>query len=188
MNDANEVKIYRYNDDISFRQCSLANKVNNCTNGDCTCFYESEENWKTYYHCNQYGIHLHCSKHPEIEFELSNEFSTSYLKCPKCNKTVRVDNFNKLLQNCLKILNIPKFKNAKLIRLDDWYIPELKERIEIKSDYWIKTDVKTDRDNDTIIILYVGKKSFTLPLKFPVQRLHSPRTLGRNKNGAVLFT
>lgn len=30
------------------------------------------------------------------------------------------------------MLNIPKFKNAKLIRLDDWYIPELKKRLKMK--------------------------------------------------------
>lgn len=154
-----EPKIYRYNDDISFRQCSLANKTNNLINGDCTCFDTKEENWKTYYYCNQYGIHLHCSKHPEIELEYIGNYRPYFLKCPKCNNSIEVDNFNNLLQNCLKILNIPKFKNAKLIRLDDWYVPEVKEQIKLESEYWIKTDVKTDKDKDTIVVLYVGKKN-----------------------------
>lgn len=35
---SDDVKIYRYNDDISFRQCSLANKINSLTNGDCNMF------------------------------------------------------------------------------------------------------------------------------------------------------
>ena len=58
------------------------------------------------------------------------------------------------------MLNSSKFKNAKLIRLDDWYIPELKAEITDKkiSDYWIKADVKTDKDGDTIVVLYVGKR------------------------------
>ena len=51
-----------------------------------------------------------------------------------------------------------KFKDAKLIRLDDWYVPEVKERIDAPSDYWIRTDVKTDRDGDTVVVLYIGHK------------------------------
>lgn len=82
--------------------------------------------------------------------------------CPRCDNPVSINNFEKLLQDCLKLLNVPKFKNAKLIRLDDWYVPEVKEKIEDEriSDYWIKADVKTDRDGDTIIVLYVGNKHF----------------------------
>lgn len=158
---SDDVKIYRYNDDISFRQCSLANKINSLTNGDCTCFETREENWKTYYFCNQYGIHLHCTKHTEQELTLKQDGTYNYwLKCPKCNKIIEIDNLHTILQECMKLLNIPKFKNAKLIRLDDWYIPELKEEIQDEriSDYWIKSDVKTDKDGDTIIVLYVGKR------------------------------
>lgn len=47
-----EVKIYRYDDNISFRQCSLADDKNSLTYGDCTCFDIREENWKTHYYCN----------------------------------------------------------------------------------------------------------------------------------------
>ena len=56
------------------------------------------------------------------------------------------------------MLNIPEFKNAKLIRLDDWYVPKIKEKKKTESGYWIHTDVKTDKDGDTIIIIYVGHK------------------------------
>jgi len=53
-------------------------------------------------------------------------------------------------------LNIEEFKGAKLIRLDDWYVPEVKKKEKIASEYWIETNVKTDKDGDTIIIVYIG--------------------------------
>ena len=49
-----------------------------------------------------------------------------------------------------------EFKDAKLVRLDDWYIPELKEKIKPTSDYRLITNVKTDKDGDTIVVLYVS--------------------------------
>jgi len=54
------------------------------------------------------------------------------------------------------MLNIKEFKGAKLIRLDDWYVPEVKKKEKVASEYWIETDVKTDKDGDTIIVVYVG--------------------------------
>ena len=158
---SDDVKIYRYNDDISFRQCTLANSVNNLTYGDCTCFEAKEEKWKTHYFCRQYGIHLHCTKHTEQELIFTRDDRyTCYLKCPKCDKKIEIMDLDKILQDCIKMLNIPKFKNAKLIRLDDWYIPELKKEIKDEkiSDYWIKSDIKTDKDGDTIVVLYIGKR------------------------------
>ena len=47
------------------------------------------------------------------------------------------------------------FKDAQMIRLDDWYYPEVKKKIK-EDRYWITADVKTDCDGDTIIVLYVG--------------------------------
>lgn len=158
---SDDVKIYRYNDDISFRQCSLANSANNLTYGDCTCFETREENWKTHYFCKQYGIHLHCTKHTGQELILLRDGTYGYwLKCPICKKEIEIFDLDKTVQDCLKMLNSSKFKNAKLIRLDDWYIPELKAEITDKkiSDYWIKSDVKTDKDGDTIVVLYIGKR------------------------------
>ena len=58
----------------------------------------------------------------------------------------------------MRMLNIPEFKDAKLIRLDDWYVPEIKSKEKPDSDYWIKTEVKTDKDGDTIVVIYVGHK------------------------------
>lgn len=157
MND--EKNIYRYNDEISFRKCSLADNSKSLTYGDCTSFYEREENWKTYYHCKQNGIHFHCTKHPEMELlMLSNQFGETICKCSKCNKEITIK-MDETVSNCLKLLNIEMFKGAKLIRLDDYYVPEVKKKIETESDYWINVQVKTDKDNDTIIVLYVGKKN-----------------------------
>ena len=88
-------------------------------------------------------------------------FGNIYLKCIKCQKTICIDNFDETIKDCLRMLNADKFKNIKLIRLDDWYIPEIKEKIEDDriSDYWIKTDVKTDKDNDTVVVLYIGNRN-----------------------------
>lgn len=165
MNDG--IKICRYNDDISFRQCDLSKNDGNLNYGNCTAFYTKEENWKTHYYCSQYGIHLHCSKHPEIELnKIGNCNRGCFLKCPKCNNKIEIEDYNQLLQSCLKLLNIKKFKGADLIRLDDWYTPEIKQKIKLDSDYWMKVDIKTDKDRDTMIVLYIGKKNDNEKVQF----------------------
>lgn len=149
--------IYRLDDKISFRQCTLFHGKSTI-HGNCTYFHEREENWKKYYYCSQDGIHLHCTKHPEIEFDIERSYGSAILRCPKCRDEFEVDNFNEMLRKCLRMLNIEEFEGAKLIRLDDWYVPEVKQKEEVASAYWVKTDVKTDRDGDTIIVIYVGHK------------------------------
>lgn len=150
--------IYRLDDKISFRRCSLADGYG-ISFGDCTNSSTREENWKTYYCCNQDGIHYHCTQHPEIELERTSEgYGRIVYSCPKCGNIIEIDNPHELKSKCLRMLNIPEFKNAKLIRLDDWYVPEIKEKKKTESGYWIHTDVKTDKDGDTIIIVYVGHK------------------------------
>ena len=43
----------------------------------------------------------------------------------------------------------------------------MKEDIKLKeSNYWMKSDIKTDKDNDTIIVLYVGKKNSIEKVQF----------------------
>ena len=56
------------------------------------------------------------------------------------------------------MMNIEIFKDAQLIRLDDWYVPEIKKKENIGSDYFLTTQVKTDKDGDTMVVLYVGNK------------------------------
>lgn len=150
-----EKRIYRLDDQISFRQCSLFNGKSS-SHGNCTYFDEREENWKRYFTCNQNGIHFHCTKHPEIEFDTSRSCGITTLKCPKCQKEILIDSIDDVIRKCLRMLNIEQFKGAKLIRLDDWYIQEVKRKEKVASEYWIEADVKTDKDGDTIVVLYVG--------------------------------
>lgn len=147
--------IYRLNDDISFRTCSLFGEEQS-SRGDCTNFYQVERNWNTYYICNQSGIHFHCTKHPEIELERRSEYGSITYMCPKCKKPIPIRDEQELKNKCLRLLNIPEFSNASLIRLDDWYTPEIKKKEKTETGYWIKTEVKTDKDGDTIIVLYIG--------------------------------
>lgn len=151
----NPKKIYRLDDQISFRQCSLFHGRSSA-HGNCTNFDELEENWKRYFVCNQNGIHLHCTKHPEIEFDVSNTYGTTTLRCSKCQTDIEIDNLNEAIRKCLRMLNIEEFKGAKLIRLDDWYVPEVKKKVKAPPKYWVEADVKTDKDGDTIVVLYVG--------------------------------
>lgn len=56
----------------------------------------------------------------------------------------------------MKVLNREVFKDAKLIRTDDWYTPEIKDKIKTESNYRLVSNIKTDKDGDTIIVLYVS--------------------------------
>ena len=151
-----ELEIYRYNDEISFRKCSLFEK-HKLHFGDCTSFYEESN----YYSCNQYGIHFHCTNHKNVELKnLRDNIGGFYLKCPICNNMIIIDDLKMLISDCLKLLNNEKFKNAKLIRLDDYYVKEVKLPKQKISDYWIKADVKMDKDGDTIVVVYVGKNDY----------------------------
>lgn len=150
--------IFRLNEEISFRKCALFNSDKQ-NFGNCTNFGSAERNWRTYYYCNQDGLHFHCTAHPEIEFEFKTEsYGLVTYSCPKCRNSIEIDNSRELKNKCLRLLNIPEFKDATLVRLDDWYVHEIKEKKKDKSGYWIHTDVKTDKDGDTIIIVYVGHK------------------------------
>ena len=145
----NENIVYRLNDDISFRTCTVLETGSEYEVGNCTNFQLMEGVSQPFYICRQHGIHFQCTKHPNVELELINRFPNEYVKCNKCNK------------DCIKLLNTIKLKDVQLIRLDDWYVPEYKKKINLKgeSDYWVTVDVKMDRDKDTMIVLYVGKKN-----------------------------
>lgn len=150
--------IYRLDDNISFRKCSLFDK-DATSHGNCTEYEKYENNWKTYYRCKQDGIHLHCTRNPEIEMDVENEYGEVFLICPKCKNRTQIKSLKDVYSRCQKLLNIEIFKDATLIRLDDWYIPELKNKTKPNSDYWITTNVKTDKDGSTIVVLYIGHKS-----------------------------
>lgn len=147
--------IYRLDDDISFRKCSLY-EGDKTSHGDCTNHHIRQANWTDYYCCNQEGIHLHCTHDPAVEFDVEDQNGELTLVCPKCKKRVRIDSMKSVISRCQKMLNMEIFKDAKLIRLDDWYFPEVKSKIKPTQEYFVTTDVKTDKDGDTIIILYIG--------------------------------
>jgi hypothetical protein len=109
---------------------------------------------------------LHCTDHPEIELDIDTQYGEVALICPKCHKRIEVDSLKSIYSRCQKLLNIELFKDAKLIRLDDWYIPEIKDKIKLDSDYWITTNVKTDKDGNTIVVLYVGYKGSKEKVQF----------------------
>ncbi len=98
-----EKVIYRLNDDISFRKCTLF-EGKKTVHGNCTNFDEKDEHWKTYFFCNQYGIHLHCTKHPEIEYGVKNNGVYVELSCPKCKTEIQISSFKQTLNQCLKLL------------------------------------------------------------------------------------
>ena len=154
-------KIYRLNDTFSFRKCSLY-EAPQISFGNCTNFEDKEIDWVKHYCCKQEGIHFHCTKHPEIEMNrnVDDEGRVSY-ECPRCGGIEHiVDSESALRSECLRMLNIPEFKGARLIRLDDYYVHEITKKEKTESGYWITADIKTDKDGDTMIVLYVGNKDF----------------------------
>lgn len=151
--------IYGLTEDIAFRCCSLFSGHNE-NYGDCTNFYLESKNYgrEQYYCCKQKGIHLHCRKHLGIEFDISSCEGYTTLSCPQCGNSIELEDkeYQNLLNKCFRMLNSEKFKKVKFVRLDDWYTPEIKGDTNHVSDYWIKTDVKTETDGNTIVIVYVG--------------------------------
>lgn len=130
------------------------------SHGDCTNYEIKQVQFVDYYSCEQEGIHFHCTKDPEIELEwqYNEEEETSELYCPKCKNTTQIDSIKSLRSRCEKMLNIEVFKDATLIRLDDWYVNELRKKVKNETDYFITVNVKTDKDGDTIIVIYIGYK------------------------------
>ena len=146
-------KLYKLDDDILFRKCDLYDGCDT-QHGDCTNFKVKLVHWQDNYFCNQEGLHFHCAKHPEIEYD--NGEDGTELVCPKCKTPVYIGNRHELISRCLKALNRDMFKDATLIRLDDWYVPEVKnKKVKPSENYHLIADVKKDKDGDTIVILYV---------------------------------
>lgn len=146
--------LYKLDDDILFRKCSLFDE-NLTSFGDCTNFNTKRIGYEDCYVCKQEGLHFHCAKHPEIELEDVEDDYISYLYCPKCDKEFEIGSYSILTSRCLKALNRDIFKDAELMRLDDWYIPEIKVKEKPTPDYRVITNVKTDKDGDTIVVIYV---------------------------------
>ena len=84
----NDKIIYRINERISFRKCSLSEGPKQ-SYGDCTNFTIFEKNYEEHYSCNDLGIHLHCTKHPEIEFNYELD-ECPMLICKKCGDEIYI--------------------------------------------------------------------------------------------------
>ncbi len=93
-----------------------------------------------------------------MELEFAEDSSYTALTCPRCRNQIEIGSINQLRSRCLRAFNRKVFKGAKLIRLDDWYVHEIEKKEKLPSNYWTTVDVKTDKDGDTIIVLYVGHK------------------------------
>lgn len=152
-----EKKLYKYSDEILFRTCDLFS-CDKSHFGDCSNNKYVGKNGFDMYTCLQSGVHYHCAIHPEIELEVDNDKISDSLYCPKCKKSIDVKDYNKLRNKCLSIKNREIFKDATLIRLDDWYVPEVKIKDKPTSDYDVITNVKTDKDGDTVVVIYVTHK------------------------------
>lgn len=113
-----------------------------------------------------------CPKHmvpmPNILID-GDIFKGFKLVCPICERDERYEplryigqRFEDLQRKAFSLYQSRNLKDAKLIRLDDIYTPEIKGIDALKgekcSDYFVKADVKRDIDGHTIVVLYVGYK------------------------------
>lgn len=90
------------------------------------------------------------------------------LVCPMCKREMgytytegsSTHSLESLKKQALALHDKDLYKNAKLVRLDDYYVPEIRkfDALPGDKDYSIKADVKTDKDGDTIVVLYLGYK------------------------------
>ena len=90
------------------------------------------------------------------------------LVCPICQRdsdyvcaaSSSSHTLDSLKERALALHDKDLYQDAKLVRLDDYYVPEIKkfDALPDSTNYSIKADVKTDKDGDTIVVLYVGHK------------------------------
>ncbi len=160
-------KIYRLNDRYYFRICDY---------DDCT---DRQSHWKGHEKCladpfsmaqepHEGGVHLHCPEHNEFEMVVSQSGlgPRSYgLSCTACGSErigrMLITEIETIKQQARAALNSSMFKNAKLIRLDDFYTPEIsaKDTATKDSKYWMSYDVKETKDGKPLLVLYLGDRS-----------------------------
>lgn len=112
-----------------------------------------------------------CSIHQDTKLVMVENIKRSFpgfkLNCPLCeqNDDYQPLNFNRqkyedLQKKALSLVDRKDLRNAKLVRLDDVYVPELKTDNMLKedSDYFVKANIKTTVKGDTIAIIYIGYK------------------------------
>jgi len=169
----NNKKIYKYNDNLLFSVIEPISNPFGIVNTDARIVE---------FICPKHRIRL-------TNVGLGPKVRVGYrLVCPICQKDgnyhpVRssTELLKSLEKKALSLYDKDTYRKAKLIRLDDYYVPEIK-KLDVLPDsttYSIKVDVKTDKDGDTIIVLYVGYKGnkekaqiFIKPEKFQLSHDH----------------
>lgn len=168
-------KIYRLSEKYYFRVCEYE---------DCS---ERVSHWKGHEMCiadpfsmaqepHEGGIHLHCPIHTEFEMVTTqnNVGPRSYgLSCAACGNIQQVgrmllSEIDTIKRQARAALNSSMFKGAKLIRLDDFYTPELsvKSTATKNSKYWMSYDVKESKDGSPLLILYLGDRQENTKAQF----------------------
>ena len=145
-------------------------------------------------------IFFHCATHKELELTMTfplDSFNTK-LYCPLCGVVKEIDMRKTeahafLTKQAESLLNADSFKNAELVRIDDYYVPELRvemkgdkttttNRTELPSDYKVVCDIKKDKDDDTIIMLQVFKGATKKGAQIFVKPEKKQLTFDHNKN------
>lgn len=144
-------KIYKYNEHLLFE---VLNKGINIG------FDETFDNREIRFLCPVHYCHLICK--PFLNGRIKSKF-----ECPFCEKDqdyepyTSCDTYSILQEKALSLLDQYSRDDFELIRLDDIYTPELRAKNILKgkkTDYFISSDVKTDINGDTIVVLYIGYK------------------------------
>lgn len=180
-----EKTLYKLNDSLFFRICTF---------DDCT---EKDRHWAEHIKkcdptkvllggCMHTGqVHLHCGAHRECELALRRGPMgprDNDLLCPICETDISsepeptllrltVYEIDNLKQQAWSLLNSSQFKNAKLVRLDDYYYPELSEKNTAQKDsrYWMSYDVKRNKNGQPILILYLGDRDLKNKAQFFIE-------------------
>lgn len=178
----NEKRIYKFNDWLLFRICSFE---------DCT---KRKVHWGEHIKCEPFAllpcnhvgsVHFHCVRHKEVELAIENRMNgprSLSLICAICasngdNRTdtrlerLTLADITTLQEQALALSNSEKFKNAQLVRLDDYYMPELsgKDLASKESKYWLSYNVKENRYGQPILILYLGDRKDHSKIQFFVE-------------------
>ena len=126
------------------------------------------DDWTSILECPENIVFL-CKRHNGVRLTPISDIrhpEKIRLVCPQCkNESISSTTFKgmygDLQSQAFALYAKNDWKNAKLIRVDDWYMKEVKKKQNIDSDYWIDCKVSTDKDGDTMIMLLIGNKNST---------------------------
>lgn len=152
MSEDNKTKLYEYNDKLLFTIKDVFSD-----------WEDTNDNREVVFVCPQHRVPM-----VEEDYTFKNFFGFR-LSCPLCERDSNYvpmkweeQKYAVLQKKALALLDKSELENAKLIRLDDVYTREITKFDSLKgavdSDYFIKADVKTDVNGDTIVVIYLGYK------------------------------